>query len=102
MKIGPGTQDNNIGQAQNTSLAARVGQAPGALQNLSSKQFGLDRVDVSDVAQTASAVIGITGEQRAQQVGQLTQLYQSGQYIVDPAKLSQAIVNEDTDSGHAS
>jgi len=102
MKIGPGTQDNNIGQAQNASLAARIGQAPGALPNVSSKQFGLDRVDVSDVSQTAAAVIGITGEQRAQRVGQLTQQYQSGQYVVNPAKLSQAIVDEDTDPNHAS
>jgi anti-sigma28 factor (negative regulator of flagellin synthesis) len=42
-------------------------------------------------------VIGTAGDQRAQQVANLTQLYQSGQYIVDPAKLSQAIVDQDTD-----
>jgi anti-sigma28 factor (negative regulator of flagellin synthesis) len=96
MKIGPGTPDN-IGQAQNTSQTARVGQTPGGPQNPGSQQFGLDRVDVSDVAQTAASVIGTAGDQRAQQVAHLTQLYQSGQYTVDPAKLSQAIVDQDTD-----
>jgi anti-sigma28 factor (negative regulator of flagellin synthesis) len=96
MKIGPGTSDN-IGQAQNASQAARVGQTPAAPQNLGSQQFGLDRVDVSDVAQTAASVIATAGNQRAQQVANLTQLYQSGQYTVDPAKLSQAIVDQDTD-----
>ena len=96
MKIGPGTPDN-IGQTQNASQTARVGQTPGAPQSLSSQQFGLDRVDVSDVAQTAASVIGSSGDQRAQQVANLTQLYQSGQYTVDPAKLSQAIVDQDTD-----
>jgi anti-sigma28 factor (negative regulator of flagellin synthesis) len=54
-------------------------------------------VDVSDVAQTAASVIATAGEQRAQQVADLTQRYQSGQYTVDPAKLSQAIVEQDTD-----
>jgi len=39
----------------------------------------------------------MAGGQRAQQVANLTQLYQSGQYTVDPAKLSQAIVAQDTD-----
>jgi anti-sigma28 factor (negative regulator of flagellin synthesis) len=101
MKIVPGTQDS-IGQTQNASQTARVGQKSGTSRSLSSQQFGLDRVDVSDVAQTAASVMGITGDQRAQQVAQLTQRYQSGQYIVDPAKLSQAIVDQDTDPTHAS
>jgi anti-sigma28 factor (negative regulator of flagellin synthesis) len=99
MKIGPGTPDN-IGQAQNASQTARVGQTPGAPRNLSSQQFGLDRVDVSDVAQTAASVIGTTGAQRAQQVAHLTKVYQSGQYTVNAAKLSQAIVDQDTDSSN--
>jgi anti-sigma28 factor (negative regulator of flagellin synthesis) len=101
MKIGLGTQDN-VGQAQNTSQTARVGQTSGATQSRGSQQFGLDRVDVSDVAQTAASVIGISGDQRAQQVANLKQLYQSGQYNVDPVKLSHAIVAQDTDPTHAS
>jgi anti-sigma28 factor (negative regulator of flagellin synthesis) len=100
MKIGLGTQDN-IGQTQNTTQTGRVGPSSGASPGLGSQQFGLDRVDVSDVAQTAASVIGVTGDQRAQQVANLTQLYQSGQYTVDPAKLSQAIVDQDTDPTHA-
>ena len=100
MKIGPGTQDN-IGQTQSTSPAARTGQTAGATQSLKSQQFGLDRVDVSDVAQTAASVMGTAGDQRAQQVANLTQLYQSGQYSVDPVKLSQSIVEQDTDPTHA-
>jgi anti-sigma28 factor (negative regulator of flagellin synthesis) len=100
MKIGLGSQDN-IGQAQNTSQTGRVGTTSGAAQGPSSQQFGLDRVDVSSVAQTAASVIGITGNQRNQQVANLTQQYQSGQYTVDPVKLSQAIVNQDTDPTHA-
>lgn len=100
MKIGLGTQDS-IGQAQNTGLAARIGQTNGASQSSNSQQFGLDRVDVSSVAQTAASVIATSGDQRAQQVGSLTQLYQSGQYTVDPAKLSQAIVDHETDPTHA-
>jgi len=100
MKIGLGTPDN-IGQAQNTSQTARTSQSSGASRNLGSQQFGLDSVDVSSVAQTAASVIGVTGDQRAQQVANLTQLYQSGQYSVDPGKLSQAIVDQDTDPTHA-
>jgi anti-sigma28 factor (negative regulator of flagellin synthesis) len=96
MKIGPGTPDN-IGQAQNAGQTVRSGQTPGVSQSLSSQQFGLDRVDVSDVAQTAASVIATAGDQRAQQVANLTQMYQSGQYTVDAGKLSQAIVNQDTD-----
>jgi anti-sigma28 factor (negative regulator of flagellin synthesis) len=100
MKIAPGTQDN-IGPTQNASPAARTGQTAGATQSLRAQQFGLDRVDVSDVAQTAASVMGTTGDQRAQQVANLTQLYQSGQYSVDPVKLSQAILEQDTDPTHA-
>jgi anti-sigma28 factor (negative regulator of flagellin synthesis) len=100
MKIGLGSQDN-VGQAQNTSQTARTGQTSGASQTQGSQQFGLDRVDVSAVAQTAASVIGISGDQRAQQVANLAQQYQSGQYTVDPAKLSKAIVEQDTDPTHA-
>ena len=100
MKIGLGSQDN-IGQTQNTSQTARADQSSGAAQSRKSQQFGLDRVDVSAVAQTAASVIGISGDQRAQQVANLAQQYQSGQYTVDPAKLSQAIVAHDTDPAHA-
>ena len=99
MKIGPGTSDN-IGQAQNASQAARLGQTQSAPPNLKPQQFGLDRVDVSDVAQTAASVLGTAGNQRAQQFAQLKQVYQSGQYSVNPAKLSQAIVDQDTDPTH--
>jgi anti-sigma28 factor (negative regulator of flagellin synthesis) len=99
MKIGLGTQDN-IGQAQNTGQTARVSQPSGGPQTVNSQQFGLDRVDVSDVAQTAASVMGTAGGQRTQQVANLTQLYQSGQYNVDPDKLSQAIVAQDTDPAH--
>ena len=101
MKIEPGTQ-NSVGQAQNAGQTARVGQKSGVSRSLSSQQFGLDRVDVSDVAQTAASVMGIAGDQRSQQVAQLKQTYQSGQYIVDPVKLSRAIVDQDTDPTHAS
>ena len=91
-----------IAPAPNTGQTDRSGQSSGASQSLSgSQQFGLDRLDVSNVAQTASSVIGISGEQRAQQVANLTQLYQSGQYNVDPDKLSNAIVDQDTDPTHA-
>jgi anti-sigma28 factor (negative regulator of flagellin synthesis) len=100
MKIGLGSQDN-IGQLQNTGQTGRVGTTTGGAQGPSSQQFGLDRVDVSSVAQTAASVIGISGDQRNQQVANLTQLYQSGQYSVDPIKLSQSIVNQDTDPAHA-
>jgi anti-sigma28 factor (negative regulator of flagellin synthesis) len=100
MKIGLGPQDN-IGQTQNTSQATRVGQTSGGPQSLSSQQYGLDRIDVSSVAQTAASVIGTAGAQRAQHVANLTQQYQSGQYNVDAVKLSQAIVDQDTDPSHA-
>jgi anti-sigma28 factor (negative regulator of flagellin synthesis) len=100
MKIGLGSQDN-IGQTQNASQTTRTGKTSGASQSLKSQQFGLDRVDVSDVAQTAASVISTTGDQRAQKVANLTQLYQSGQYTVDPVKLSAAIVDQDTDPTHA-
>jgi anti-sigma28 factor (negative regulator of flagellin synthesis) len=100
MKIGLGTQDN-IGQAQNTCQTTGVGPTAGAPQRLGSQYFGLDRVDVSETAQTAASVIGISSAQRSQQVANLTQLYQSGQYTVDPAKLSQTIVAQDTDPVHA-
>jgi len=100
MKIGLDTQ-GNIGQTQNTSQTGRAGQVSGTPQKPGSQQFGLDRVDVSDVAHTAATVIGISSDQRAQQVANLTRLYQSGQYNVDPVKLSQAIVQQDTDPTHA-
>lgn len=100
MKIGLGSQEN-IGQTQGTTQTARTGQGSRASQNVGSQQFGLDRVDVSSVAQTAASVMGIAGDQRSQQVAKLTQLYQTGQYTVDPAKLSQAIVSQDTDPTHA-
>jgi anti-sigma28 factor (negative regulator of flagellin synthesis) len=96
MKVGLGAQ-NNTGQTQNTSQTARTGTAPGETQGAGSQQFGLDRVDVSNVAQTAASVIGITSSQRSQQVANLAQQYQSGQYTVDPVQLSLAIVNQDTD-----
>lgn len=99
MKIGLGSQDN-VGQAQNTSQTARTGQTSGASRTQGSQQFGMDRVDVSAVAQTAASVIGISGDQRAQQVANLAQQYQSGQYTVDPVKLSKAIVEQDTDPTH--
>jgi anti-sigma28 factor (negative regulator of flagellin synthesis) len=100
MKIGLGSQDS-IGQTQNSSQTTRAGKSSGGSQGLKSQQFGLDRVDVSDVAQTAASVIGISGDQRAQRVANLTQVYQSGQYTVDPVKLSAAIVQQDTDPTHA-
>jgi anti-sigma28 factor (negative regulator of flagellin synthesis) len=100
MKIGLGTPDN-LGQTQNTSQSAYVGQTSGSPQRIGSQQYGLDRVDVSSVAQTAASVLGTAGNQRAQQVGSLTQLYQSGQYSVDPVKLSSAIVDHEMDPTHA-
>jgi len=100
MKIGLGSQ-NNIEQTQNTSQPTRAGQTSGGSQSLGSVQYGLDRVDVSSVAQTAASVIGMASDHRAQQVANLTQLYQSGQYTVDPIKLGNAIVEQDMDPSNA-
>ena len=95
MKIGQGSLDNSIGQTLGAGQSTGVGQ--GSSRNgLSSFQLGLDRADVSDVAQTASRVLGASEAQRAQQVANLAQLYQSGQYSVDPSQLSSAIINHDS------
>jgi anti-sigma28 factor (negative regulator of flagellin synthesis) len=96
MKISIGTYDN-VGLAPNPDHTTRVGQTQSVPQVLGSQQFGMDRVDVSDVAQTAASVMGTASNQRIQQVANLTQIYQSGQYNVDPGRLSQAIVDQDTD-----
>jgi anti-sigma28 factor (negative regulator of flagellin synthesis) len=96
MKISIGTYDN-VGLAPNPDHTTRVGQSQSAPQALGSQQFGMDRVDVSAVAQTAASVMGAASTQRSQQVANLTLAFQSGQYNVDPARLSQAIVDQDTD-----
>jgi anti-sigma28 factor (negative regulator of flagellin synthesis) len=41
-------------------------------------------------------VLGESSAQRSQQVANLAQQYQSGQYSVDPSTLSSAIINNDS------
>jgi anti-sigma28 factor (negative regulator of flagellin synthesis) len=95
MKIGQGSLDNNIGQTLGAGQTAGVGRGYGQ-NGVNRSQFGLDRADVSDVAQTASRVLGESSAQRSQQVANLAQQYQSGQYSVDPSTLSSAIINNDS------
>lgn len=98
MKIGQRSLDDGIDQALSTRQSA---QTTGAGQGLrqsgrSSTQVGLDRAELSDVAQTASWVVGASSAQRSEQVAKLTQLYRSGQFTVDPSTLTSAIIDHDS------
>ena len=90
-----GPQDNPIDQAQVTRETERVARDARPLQGPHRRQVGLDRIEVSDVAETAARVVGIASEQRAERVEKLAQLHQAGQYVVDPSKLSDAIIDHD-------
>lgn len=53
-----------------------------------------DQVDVSDSASTISDGISLDGAQHSARVQQLSALYASGNYHVDAAKVSSAIVSQ--------
>jgi anti-sigma28 factor (negative regulator of flagellin synthesis) len=53
---------------------------------------GGDSVDISSLSQNVTAASAAQEVQQASRVGQLTALYRSGQYSVDSAQVSHAIV----------
>jgi anti-sigma28 factor (negative regulator of flagellin synthesis) len=52
----------------------------------------LDRVDVSDLADTMDRVLSADQQSRSAEVENLTRIYQSGQYSVDDESLTNAIM----------
>jgi hypothetical protein len=96
MKIQPNGSPGSgqVEQSQNAKRLDRLDIAPNQTGSRSS-QVGLDRIDVSNVGETASRVMQEAGAQRSSTVSALAQLYQSGQYTTNPRQLSQTIIDHD-------
>ncbi len=61
------------------------------------RQVGLDRVEVSAVAETATQVLEAADGQRADRISHLRATYQSGQYQVDAGRLADNIMAADSE-----
>jgi anti-sigma28 factor (negative regulator of flagellin synthesis) len=91
-----GFGDNQVGQSNSAQQTDRLGDSGGS-QGSNSRQIGLDRVEVSNLADTVSRVMGQAGDQRAARIGQIAQIYQSGNYQVNASSLTSAIINHDSE-----
>jgi anti-sigma28 factor (negative regulator of flagellin synthesis) len=96
-----GLPANQVEQSQSAKQSGRLGAGSQQEGSSTTRQVGLDRVEVSNIAETASRVLAASGEGRAQQVATLAQLYQSGKYSVNANQLSQAIIEHDLQPDHA-
>jgi anti-sigma28 factor (negative regulator of flagellin synthesis) len=77
---------------------SRAAQSPSALSGSAKTRSsiggaGEDQVDVSSVAETISAGVSAQNLQRAARVTELAALHARGQYSVDSAHVSQALVS---------
>jgi len=66
-----------------------------------SRQVGLDRVDVSHLAETAARFVDSSLQSRQERVATLSSHFRSGGYTVNLASLSQAILDHDMESDPA-
>ena len=73
--------------AQSSSVSPGLGKSQTKIGSA-----GEDQVDVSSVTEAISAAISAQNLQRGARVAQLGALYATGQYLVDSANVSRAIV----------
>jgi anti-sigma28 factor (negative regulator of flagellin synthesis) len=97
MKIQQNGQGNQVDQSQAAKQTARTDTASQQTGS-NARQVGLDRIELSHVAETASRVLAHSGAARGQKVAALEQVYQAGQYSVNPKQLSEAIINHDLET----
>jgi anti-sigma28 factor (negative regulator of flagellin synthesis) len=88
------SQLDGAARARRTDLAGVEIERSGPSRG---RQVGLDRVDVSEVAEMAADVMAAAGEQRAARIGHLKALYESHQYTVDPGRLADSIIDADSE-----
>ena len=82
------------GRTEELSRAPGTGKPPAG-----SAGAAEDRVEISALSENLAAANSQVDVQRAERVQHLAALYQSGQYHVDAAKVSQAIVSHALRSG---
>ncbi|MEP7355153.1 MAG: flagellar biosynthesis anti-sigma factor FlgM [Acidobacteriota bacterium] len=95
---GQGVSSDRSSEASRPDRADLGAQQGGATRT---SQVGLDRIDVSNVAETAARVMGSTGQQREQKISALTQQVQAGAYSVNTKALSSAILTYDSEPSAA-
>jgi anti-sigma28 factor (negative regulator of flagellin synthesis) len=83
----PGVSSQQVSEADRLS-SSRAGSA----KNGVSSDSGGDRVDVSSVTDAISAGISAQNLSQANRVAQLKGAYEGGQYAVDTAQVSKAVV----------
>ena len=62
-----------------------------------SRQVGLDRIDVSQLGGTAAALVEQTMQTRQERISALAAHFQAGNYSLDLPKLSESILDHDSD-----
>ncbi len=82
-----GPQPAETGKAQGSQAVERDGSSRGSASRAGN---GTDSVDFSSVSRAISS----HASSRSARVAQLTAQYRAGQYQVDPARLSNAMVGE--------
>ncbi len=93
-------------QIQNDSLSGAVSPAVGGADEISRAarspspsstslgSRGVDKIDISSFAQNVAAASSAQDAQQASRIKQLTAIYRSGQYSVDSAQVSRAMVSQ--------
>lgn len=85
-----GTAASGIGRADEVS---RPANSPSQSAGRSGNRGG-DSVDISSLSQSVAAASTVQQAQQASRVGQLAALYRSGQYSIDSAQVSRALVSQ--------
>jgi anti-sigma28 factor (negative regulator of flagellin synthesis) len=83
--------------ASGTSPLQEAGLTNGSRENSGaelSSGNGTDRVDISSFSANLSHASSLADSQRGTRVSQLTSLYASGNYSVDSARVSSALVSQ--------
>lgn len=100
MKINNRTvQDSQLERSQGRQSERVGGSRTSDLQGSQRYQVGLDRVEVSNLADTAAQIISSAHQTRESHIVQLTALHQAGQIAVDPDQLANSILDHDLDAG---
>lgn len=87
-------QNDGVAAATNAQAApaANAAQKGSSLLSGSIAPAGADQVDLSPLSGNIAATVGALASQQASRVSQLAALYSKGEYPVDSAQLSRALV----------
>ncbi|MEO8099786.1 MAG: flagellar biosynthesis anti-sigma factor FlgM [Acidobacteriota bacterium] len=97
MKIDNRGQNVSTDRSERAAQADRLDAGNGA-RGFAARQVGLDRVDISHAAHTAARLVETTMHSRLERVSRLASQFQSGGYQPNMAKVSEAILNDDTNA----